>query len=171
MSNYLKYIIQGIAILSVQILLVDQISFGELNAYINPIILGLFYISLPVGFSTRRMLFVAFLMGGILDAYHDTLGMNISASLSLVFSRPFFLRIIESREGFHTSFSPTVVSLGLPKFMIYAGLLFLIYHLNFFLLESFSTLSFVLLLLKTILSSIVALVFSVLLQYLTYNKQ
>ncbi len=171
MSSYLKHIIQGIAILLVQILIIDQVSFGQLNAYINPIIIGLFFISLPIGFSTRRMLFIAFVMGGVLDVYHDTLGMNISASLSLVFFRPFFLRIIESREGFHTSFLPTVVSLGLPKFMSYAGLLFFIYHLNFFLLESFSALSFVSILLKTVLSSIVALVLSVLLQYLTYNKQ
>ncbi len=171
MSNYLKHIVQGIAILFVQILLVDQISFGQLNAYINPIIIGAFYLSLPVGFSTRRMLFVALVLGGILDAFHDTLGMNMSASLSLAFSRPFFLRIIESREGFHTSFTPTVVSLGLPKFMVYAGLLFLIYHFNFFLLESFSALSFTSIILKTILSSIVALMLSILLQYLTYNKQ
>jgi len=170
MNNTLKHIFNFIGLFLVQILLIDQVSFGALDAYINPIIIGSFLFLAPAGWATNRLLIFAFVIGMFLDSFHDTLGMNASALVLLAFLRPSLLRIVSPREGFEYNDRATVFTLKIGKYLIYAGLSFFIYHFAYFLLESLSVRSLGIILLKSVLSSVVAVIFSLLYQYITIKK-
>ncbi len=171
MNSIIKHIIHLIGLILIQILVIDQISFGSLNTYISPIIIGTGIIILPAGWSSNRLLLIAFFVGILLDSFHNTLGINTSALLLLAFLRPLILKIVSPREGFESFVEPTVLNLKIGKYSIYASILFLCYHLTYFFLESLNSSTVLIILLKTVLSTIVALFLSLLYQYLTIKKQ
>ncbi len=170
MNNSIKNTLHFIGLLAAQVLIVDQIDFLGLNAYINPILIGAYLFFIPLNWKTNQLLFVAFFIGIILDAFHNTLGMNASAMLTIAFFRPAFLRIILPREGLASDSSPTVFTLKTTKFLIFSGILFFVYHLVYFSLESLIIESFITILIKAVLSSIFAILLALLYQYLTLKK-
>ena len=107
MNSVVKNIVHLFALILVQVLIVDQISYGSLNNCIAPIIVGTGIIILPVGLSRNRLLFIAFAIGVILDSFHNTLGINTSALVLLAFLRPLALKIISPREGIEAFVEPT----------------------------------------------------------------
>jgi hypothetical protein len=171
MNSVIKHIVHLIGLILIQILVIDQISFGSLNAYISPIIIGTGIIILPAGWPSNRLLLIAFFVGILLDSFHNTLGINTSALLLLAFLRPLVLKIVSPREGFESFVEPTVLNLKIGKYAIYASILFLCYHLTYFFLESLNSDTVLIILLKTLLSTIAALFLSLLYQYLTIKKQ
>ncbi len=170
MNNLIKNILHLLGLVFVQVLVIDQISFGSLNTYVSPIIVGLGIIILPAGWSQNRLLLTAFLVGILLDSFHDTLGINASALVFLAFLRPLILKLVSPREGFESFIEPTVFTLKIGKYAIYSFILFLGFNVVYFLLESLETNSFIIVLIKAFLSSIVAFLLSLLYQYLTFKK-
>lgn len=171
MNNTIRHIIHFIGILLIQVLVIDQVSFGTFNKFINPIIIGTSFFIIPVGWATNRLLFIAFILGVLIDTFHNTLGINTSALLTLAFFRPLVIRTISPREGFESFIEPTVVTLGIVKFSIYASILFLIYHLVYFSLEGLNFDNILIIILKAFISAIIALLFSILYQYLTLKRK
>jgi hypothetical protein len=171
MNNNFRHIIHFIAILLLQVLVIDQINFGSLNTYINPIIIGTSLLIVPVGWTSNRLLIFAFIIGLIIDTFHNTLGINTSALLTLAFFKPLALRTVSPREGFESFIEPTVITLGIVKFLIYASILFFIYHLVYFSLESIDLSNLITIILKALASSIAALSLSILYQYLTLKRK
>jgi len=171
MNNTIKHIIHFIGILLLQVLVIDQINFGTFNTYINPIIIGTNLLIIPVGWTKNRLLLIAFAIGILTDSFHNTLGINTSSLLMLAFFKPLALRVISPREGFEPFIEPSVISLGMAKFATYSSILFFIYHFVYFSLESLNVNSVLTILLKSLASTIVALVLSVIYQYLTLKRK
>lgn len=171
MNSIIKNIIHLLSLILVQVLVVDQLSFGVLNNYVCPIIVGTGIIILPAGWSSNRTLIAAFIVGIILDSFHNTLGINTSALLLLAFLRPLALKIISPREGFESFVEPTVFNLKIGKYAIYSSILFLSYHLLYFFIESLETSSSLTIITKALFSTVIAFLVSLLYQYLTFKKQ
>ncbi|MCT4580089.1 MAG: hypothetical protein N4A35_01615 [Flavobacteriales bacterium] len=171
MSNSIQHIFHFIGLLMVQVLVIDQISFGALNPYINPIVLGTSILILPVSWRGPRLLLVGFLFGIILDAFHNTLGINASAMLIIAFLRPYILRLISPREGFESFFSPNVTSLPSGQYILYSSLLLLSFHLTYFAFESLNYQATLSVFIKALASTVAAIILSALYQYLTIKKQ
>lgn len=171
MNSLIKNTIHLIGLILIQVLVIDQVSFGGLNTYISPIIIGTGIIILPAGWTANRLMLTAFITGIILDSFHNTLGINTSALVLLAFLRPLALKIVSPREGFESFVEPTVFTLKTGKYSIYASILFLGFHLTYFFLESLNTNTVLIIILKAIVSTIAALLLSLLYQYLTLKKQ
>ena len=100
MNPIVKYVLQFIVLILLQVLVVDQISLGYASQFIIPSIYFLFVLMLPLTVSNGMLMFLAFFIGMMIDVFKSTPGMHASAMVVLGYSRPYLLKLIEPREGF-----------------------------------------------------------------------
>ncbi|MFN4124013.1 MAG: rod shape-determining protein MreD [Flavobacteriales bacterium] len=168
-NDIFKNIIRFIALLFVQLLVVNQI---ELSGYVNPYLYVLFIIMLPINWSKHLVLILSMLVGFCMDIFSNTLGMHTSACLLIGFLRPFILNVIAPREDIEIILSLDIKGLGLSKFFVYASLMVLIHHLWLYILEAFTFLFILDLLLRVILSSFATLLLILLSQmFLSFKRE
>lgn len=168
-NDILKNIIRFIALLFVQLLVINQI---ELSGYVNPYLYVLFIIMLPINWSKHLVLILSMLVGFCIDIFSNTLGMHTSACLLIGFLRPFILNVIAPREGIEIILSLDIKGLGISKFFVYASLMVLIHHLWLYILEAFTFLFIFDLLLRVILSSLATLLLILLSQmFLNFKRE
>src|SRR5690554_6639252 len=98
MINYIgKYALSLIAIVLVQVMILNNINLG---GFINPYLYVLFILILPIDIPNWFLIFIAFLMGILMDVFLNTVGMHASATVFLGFMRPLYLRYLAPREGY-----------------------------------------------------------------------
>lgn len=94
-----------------------------------------FLLFLPIGMPVVLQLLLAFGMGLTMDIFYDTGGLHAAAAVLLAFVRPAVLRLLRPRDGYDAADAVNVHYMGLAWFLTYLGLLVLMHHLAFFLLE------------------------------------
>ncbi len=161
--KFVRYFIQFILLVVVQVLLVNNIQLGGL---INPYIYILLILSLPFDTPGWLLLVVAFALGLSVDVFMNTMGMNAAASLVMAFARPTLLKIMSPRDGYEFETSPIIPHMGLQWFATYAGILILIHHSVLFIIEAgrFSEMLFTFA--KVFLSAALSLILIIIIQYL-----
>ena len=161
------HIIRWIALMGVQILIFNQFQF---NGYINPYIYIFALILLPPGMSRVSSLFVGFFTGMVMDLFTFDPGLHTASSVFLMYVRPFILKLFTSRaQDEIEEISPRII--GLPRFVVYGGLLILSHHLFFFLLENFSFYGLHRVLSRSLLSGIFTLIIFLLLYFLIQDRK
>lgn len=109
----------------------------RLLGYINPYIYVLFIFLLPVKFSRGLSLIFAFILGLIIDAFSNTLGMHAFSAVLIAFLRNPVIKIFTSiEEGANPV--PSFYTFGVAAFIKYITILVLIHHTTFFFLEIFT---------------------------------
>ena len=116
MPPIIKYTLSFIFYIALQVFVLNHIGFLQ---FINPYLYIYFIISLPVTFPKIPALLLAFLMGGIIDIFGNTPGINIFAGVLVAFLRPYLLQIFQSNRKFY-----------------YILILVTIHHVTLFLLEA-----------------------------------
>ena len=129
-----KNIFRFIFLLGLQILVLNKI---QLSVYLNPFLYVLFILSLPIETPKGLVLILSFITGLVMDMFGDTLGMHTTACLFMGLLRPGMIKLISPREGFEFYFKPTIQYLGLPKYLVYAGVLVFVHHFVLFFIEYF----------------------------------
>jgi rod shape-determining protein MreD len=139
----------------------------NLGAWFMPYVYVYFMLALP--FETPKWLIIplAFVYGMLMDTFTNTMGLHASTMVFVAFMQPRIQKLLSPREGYPAGSSPSVQDMGFNWFMYYAGIMVLIHHTTFFLLEVFRFSDLHLTLLKTILSSALTLALLVLGQFLT----
>ena len=170
MNSLMGYIIQFILLVLVQVLVVDEINLGYISQFVAPSIALLYVLSLPHVISNGMLMLLGFTIGITIDVFKSTPGMNASAMVVLAYSRPYLLKMLEPRDGYDITRSPSIYSMKRNFYVAYVGLATLIFHLWFFTIEIMRFSDFHLVLIKTILSSIFAVLLIVLIQYLTVKR-
>ena len=130
----------------------------------------LFLLLLPIETGYVQSMIGAVVLGLVVDIFAGTLGIHASASVLLMFLRPFWLRTITPRQGFEVNTLPEIANYGLFWFLLYAGPLVIIHAIAVFFLEAAGSGLFWITLSKIGLTSLLTLVFMVSLQYLFYPK-
>jgi hypothetical protein len=95
--------------------------------------------------------------------------LHASAAVALSFCRYYLSSLVLPRDGFDTGSSITIKNVGSIKYLVYIGVLCLIYHLWFFAFEAFTFDSFFLRLSQAFVSSVVAMGIILLLHF-TFTK-
>jgi cell shape-determining protein MreD len=67
MNPIVKYVLQFIVLILLQVLVVDQISFGYASEFIVPSVYFLFVLMLPLTISNGALMFLAFSIGMMVD--------------------------------------------------------------------------------------------------------
>jgi hypothetical protein len=127
----------------------------QLNTYVNVFIYTGFILLLPFETSGGLLLLVSFLMGLLMDVFTNTGGLHAAASTFMAFCRPGVLRFISPREGYDSASSPTISSMGISWFVMYALLLLLLHNFVCFFLEVFRMSEFFFTMAKIILTTFV----------------
>ena len=134
--------------------------------YLSIIVFPIFIILLPLRTPKALVVFLGFLAGIFVDMLYDTMGLHASAAAFTAFARPFILGLLEPRGGFNVSYSPTAARMGLVWYLQYAGIMMGIHLFFFFSVEAFTFVYIVDILLNTIVSFAISMVFVMIYQVL-----
>ena len=164
----LKNILAILGFILFQVLILNHVTlfdgWAQPFLYIYPLI------ALPLIVPKRFLLLIGFLVGLTIDLFTHTPGIHASATVTLVFLRPFVLKLIRSREGFE-SYYPSIKSMGITKYFTYSGLLVVAHHLWLFGLLYFSTGLILTAIGHALLSSVFTLIIILLIQLFSQNKK
>ncbi|MFD0863725.1 rod shape-determining protein MreD [Sungkyunkwania multivorans] len=154
------------------VLLLAQVSiFNNIDflGYVNPYVYFLFVISYPFGSNRSVFLLAAFFMGLTIDIFTDAGGINAAACLIAAFARPVVLR---SSFGVSYEFHTLKLSrTALGERITYVFIMVVIHHLVLFSLEIFNVSNILLILKKTLFSSIFTVLLCLLFIILFSNKK
>lgn len=160
-TNSLRFI----ALILIQALVLNNINF---LGYINPYIYVLFILLYPIKNNRMLFIFLSFLLGLTLDMFLDSGGVHAAASVTMAYIRPLFLKF-----SFGASYEHQTVKFSNTEFgqrFTYITILVLIHHLILFSLEIFNVSQILLILKKTLFSSIFTVLLSLLITILFSRK-
>ena len=148
-----------------QVLIFNHINF---LGYINPYIYILFIALFPVRNNHIVILFISFFLGLCIDLFLDTGGIHAAACVSIAYIRPILIKSSFGMIYEHQTIRFNAVDFG-PK-LTYISLLTLIHHLILFSLEIFSISKVILILQKTLFSSIFSIILIILITIIFSRK-
>lgn len=160
-SNLLYNLLRFILLLSAQVLVFNNINFF---GYINPYPYVLFVILYPVNGNKYGLLVSSFLLGLTLDYFTDSGGVHAASCLILAMIRPSIFRF-----SFGLSYEYQTVKINdnlTPERFSFLLLAIVIHHFMMYTLELFEFQLILIILWRTLISSIFTLIMSVLLIYL-----
>lgn len=166
MKQFIQHLIWFVALLSFQVLFLDNIHFLDV---FFPMIYIYAILRLPSSLSPSIVLIISFLTGLTVDVFSNTPGMHASATTLLGFLRYPVLRLFVLKEDL-VNREVSISWLGGTIFWKYCVILVLIHHTALFLLESFTLLNIQELLIKIPVCSLLTLVFILAMEYLNSNK-
>ena len=157
--------IRFIALLFLQVLILNHINF---LGYINPYSYILFIALFPIKLNKITIIFLSFLLGLAIDFSQDSGGIHSGASVFIAYARPLILKF-----SFGSMFEYQTIKFNTVDFgskLTYLTILTVTHHFILFTLEVFSFSKILLILEKTLYSSIFTIILSVLLTYIFSKK-
>jgi rod shape-determining protein MreD len=144
------------------LILLQVLIFNKLNLFdaINPLIYILFVLFFPASINKNNFLIISFFFGLVLDFFDNTGGAHAVSCLFLAYIRPIIMKF-----SFGLSFefqTIKIIDKITPERITYFATGILIHHLIFFSLEIFRLNMFLEIVIKSFLTALVTLFFSVL---------
>ncbi len=158
MNNVLGInIIRFIALLLVQVVICNNINF---LGYINPYVYIIFIFLFPIRDNRLVLLLVSFILGMLVDMFSDSGGVHAAAAVFLAYTRPILLKTSFGTLYEHHSIKFSNTEIG--SLVTYITFGTVLHHFILFSLEIFNISSILLILKKTLFSSIFTILLSVL---------
>ncbi len=167
MVEILKNTFRLLGIVLIQIFVFNRI---EISTFISPMIIVMFILYIPFTSHKWLILIVSFILGLSVDFFMNTPGILSFTSVMTAYIRPFVLRLLQPRDGYSINSGPKVVDLGWNWYFQYATILTVFFHLIYFIILGFSQDKFLIIVGKTILSSVFTLIFIFLSQLFSAKK-
>jgi hypothetical protein len=139
--------------------------------HMNIIIYPLAILLLPVNTPKFVQLLSAFLLGIAIDFFYNSPGVNAATCVLLAFSRSFLLNRLEPRGGYNVDSVLTLSQYGFKWFITYSSIFMGAFLLVLFSIQQFTFVFIHLILLKTILSFIISMLFIVVYMFLFNPKE
>lgn len=163
----IKYVFYFIILILLQGLVLNNIQF---SGYINPYFYVVFILILPFNTSKYLLLILAFLLGLSIDLFTSTIGTHISACVFMAFLRVYVLKLIEPRDSYESTTTPSAEDMGIQWFATYSIILVVSHHLFLFYIESFKFSQFFTTLGRALVSCIFTLIFIFIFQLFNYKN-
>lgn len=148
-----------------QVSILNHINF---LGYINPYVYILFIFLFPVKNSRSLFILISFFLGLTMDLFLDTGGIHAAACVSIAYIRPIVLKFC-----FGTVYEYQTIkfdNVDIPSKLFYFAILTFIHHFILFSLEIFNISKIILLLQKTLFSSIFTIILCVLVTIIFSRK-
>jgi rod shape-determining protein MreD len=166
MNNFLSiHTIRFFSLVVFQVLILNHINF---LGYINPYIYILFIALFPIKNNRMTLILLSFLLGLTIDLFLDSGGVHAAASVLIAYARPVILK-----SSFGTIYEHQTIKFNSVDFgskLTYFTILTVIHHFVLFSLEIFSFSKIILVLQKTLFSSIFTIFLSVIITILFSRK-
>jgi rod shape-determining protein MreD len=163
MKNPVRYIIQFVLLMLVQVLLLNDvvvkssITFFQIPIF-TPMIYFLFILMLPVGQAVWISMLWAMLTGFLMDIFSNTPGLHAMVCVLLAYVRPSFLKLfLQQNLNEIADTVPTLYKMGFRSYLLYILFAVIIHHGVYYLMQEWSIRNFHIVLLKTLLSGIISL--------------
>jgi len=166
-KDFGKYIIMFVALVLVQVLILNNI---QVSGLINPYIYILFILLLPFTIPGYLLLGLSFLLGISIDIFNNTPGIHAGATVLLGFLRPGIAQLISSREIIEKGNTPNMTQLGFASFLKYIVISVLAHHLFLFYAEAFSFGGFFETFVRYVLSSIFSILIILGSQFIVFKN-
>ena len=150
-------IVRFVLLLLVQVVICNHI---DLFGYIDPYIYIIFIFLFPIRDERLILLLVSFLLGMLVDLFSDSGGVHAAAAVCLAYARPVLLKTSFGMLYEHHSIKFSTTDIG--SLITYISLGTVIHHLILFSLEIFNISNILLILQKTLFSSLFTIILSVL---------
>jgi rod shape-determining protein MreD len=157
--------IRFITLVFIQILICNNINF---LGYINPYIYILFIMLFPVKNNRVIIILLSFLLGITIDLFQDTGGIHAAACVFIAYVRPVILKFSFGMMYDHQTIKFESAEFGAK--LTYITILASLHHLILFSLEIFSISQIILVLQKTLFSSIFTILLCVIITILFSKK-
>lgn len=164
-SVFSVHTVRFIALVFVQVLILNHINF---LGYINPYIYILFIALFPVKNNRIILLLLSFLLGITIDMFLDTGGIHAGACVFIAYVRPLILKWSFGMIYEHQTIRFNTVEFGSK--LTYFTLITVLHHIVLFSLEIFSFSKILLILQKTLFSSIFTILLSVIVTIIFTRK-
>ena len=150
-----KQIARYIVIMILQVLLVDQL---QLLGVCHPYIYIMCLMMMPVAMSHNVSMVVGALVGLVMDVFCNSLGVHMVACIFLMFIRPYVLgMMVNDIDRLNEQIS--LRALGIEALIKYSAILVVLHHLIVFMLAAWSMSHFGYVLLETLVSGLMTLIF------------
>ncbi|MDX2003122.1 MAG: hypothetical protein SFW35_11855 [Chitinophagales bacterium] len=160
---YISRVFMFIGLVVFQVLVFNNLDF---NFYVNPYIYPLFILLLPFNTPQWLLLILAFALGITVDLFSSTPGFHAAALVFMAYCQPLLVRLLTPKTTLETETLPNIRTIGFAWFITYAGILLLLHHIVYFLIEIFSLQNLLLTMAKVLISGLVSMVLIILLAYL-----
>lgn len=167
MNRILTHTFRFALFLVIQVVVLNQV---ELGAGTLLMVYPLFIVLLPENINIFLMLFLAFVLGISIDAMSNTYGLHASSLLLLAYFRPIIFKAFAPRDGYETDMELNIHTMGFRWFFKTFGVLLLIHHFWFFLIELLRFDEILYVLQKTVLSLPMSFALCILIQFLLIRK-
>jgi len=165
-SLNINTIIRFLVLILTQVLIFSNINFmGAINPY--PYIL--FIILYPANNNRTLFIFLSFILGLMVDIFSNSGGIHAAACVTIAFIRPSVLKFAFGMVYEHQTIKFNNTEFG--NRITYFSILIVIHHLIMFSLEIFNISNVLLVLQKTLFSSIFTIILCTLISVLFSNKQ
>ena len=168
MNVVVKIGLRFLFFLFAQVLVLNQI---EIGFGIQLMIYPLFILLLPVEMGVVTLMVAAFVLGILIDALSNTYGLHASSLLIVAYIRPMIFKLFAPRDGYDALVETNIFTMGTAWFLKVFGILIVVHHLWFFMLEMFKMNEIVFVLQKTFLSAPISFLICILLQYLFIQQR
>jgi len=177
MSTPVKFIVQFILIMSVQVFLLNDIVIKSsvtllgIPAFI-PLLYPLILLLLPVNTHHWLGMGLGFLVGITMDMFCNTPGMHAAACVLLCYVRPYLLNLFFQQNIKDLGETvPSLFRMGFRSFLLYAAMSVLIHHFFFYIIQIWSFKNFFFILFKTLLSGVLSVLLMLLSQLLFAKRE
>jgi hypothetical protein len=164
-SKWTNLIFIGIIVTFVQVFTANSISFYGL---FNPKIYPVFLLLLPRNIKPVFYMLIGFFYGAIIDVFCNTYGFGIASSVFITFIRPYALALIYNKSPEEESeISVKIQGENLVFLYLFIGLI--LFHLFYFFVELGEIANIFYILLKTLLSSSLAIILYAIFYMMVYS--
>lgn len=170
MSVLVKLIVRFCLFIFVQVFVLSQIP--TIHHLVSPSLYFLFILWLPYKLGRRTQLFLAFILGFVLDAFTNTYGLHSVPCVVIAYIRPFLIKLLVRQEDVELNYGePSFQSMGIAPYITYLTILTFIHHIILFFLEALQTGGLVYFIVKAVFSTAISLLLIVLTELLFSRKQ
>ncbi len=167
-SQIFGLLIRFIGLLILQVFIIGKL---HIHPFIQPNILILFFLMLPLDLKPGASLLLGFLGGLILDIFSDSAGFNSTAFLVMMFSRIYYIRSFANIDIQESGLRPNFGNTGYRWYTFYSASMILVYHIMYSFIESFRLTYFFSNLVSAIMSASVTLTLIILFQLLFFRTR
>ncbi len=170
-NSIFRNILRFFGLILIQSLILKRIdlSFGDFN-YFNIIIYHLFILLLPLNIPRWASLMLAFALGITCDMFYDSPGLHASASVFTAYLRKPILKLLEPQGGYNINEIPSLYHFDISWVISYCAILTFTHFLWYFSVQAFSFVFFFDIILNTIFSFIISIIFILMYQFIIRPK-
>ena len=155
MYKYISYIWLMVAVLILQIFLLDNIS---IHLWLRPMIFPLVVLLLPMEWRTLWVMLIALFTGLVMDMSLGGAGIYVASLLPIALLRGTLMYLATNRVVESSDQTTLLSRLSLRQLMTYLALAMLLHHTLFFFLETLSLARFISLLATILFSTLLSMV-------------